>query len=92
MIVLEDDGRYCLIEKFIYDEMAYVTCLKSAKELYGEPLRRMEVLSGAEYDLIFEKLLKVAHECHQIITEVSVSIYFHNTHETQYFISVIVID
>lgn len=78
-IVLENDGRYCLTEKFIYDEMAYMTCMKSAKELYGEPLRRMEILSGEEYDLLFEKLLKVADECHKIITEVSKSIYYHFT-------------
>jgi len=51
--------------------MAYVTCLRSAKELYGEPLRRMDILSIEEYDLIFEKLLKVADECYRIINEVS---------------------
>lgn len=76
MFVSENDRRYCLTEKFTYDEKAYVTCLKSAKELYGEPLRRMEILSTEEYNLIFEKLLKVADECHQVIIEVSVYCYF----------------
>lgn len=51
--------------------MAYVTCLKSAKELYGEPLRRMDILSIEEYDLIFDKLLKIADVCSQVIKEVS---------------------
>lgn len=68
---LENDGRYCLTEKFIYDEIAYITCLKSAKELYGEPLRRMDILSIEEYDLIFEKLLKIAEKCSEIVKEVS---------------------
>lgn len=56
--------------------MAYVTCLKSAKELYGEPLRRMDIFSIEEYDLIFEKLLKVADVCSQVIEEVSKIILF----------------
>jgi len=51
--------------------VAYITCLKSAKELYGEPLRRMDILSIEEYDLIFEKLLKIADKCSQVIKEVS---------------------
>lgn len=72
MFISENDRRCCLTEKFIYDEKAYVTCLKSAKELYGEPLRRMEIFSTEEYNLVFEKLLKVADECHQIITEVCI--------------------
>lgn len=72
MFISESDRRYCLLEKFIYDEKAYVTCLNSAKELYGEPLRRMEIFSVEEYNLIFEKLLKVADECHKIIIEVSI--------------------
>jgi len=72
MFILENDGRYCLTEKFIYDEMLYVTCLKSAKELYGEPLRRMDILSIEEYDLIFDKLIKVAEECYRIINEVCI--------------------
>lgn len=71
MYVTEDDKRYCLTEKFIYDEMAYVTCLKSAKEFYGEPLRRMQILSIEEYDLVFEKLLEVADVCYEVIKNVS---------------------
>lgn len=71
IFVLEDDGRYCLTEKFIYDEVAYITCLKSAKEIYGEPLRRMDILSVEEYDLVFETLLKVADKCSQVVKEVS---------------------
>lgn len=51
--------------------MAYITCLKSGKELYGEPLRRMDIFSTEEYDLIFEKLLNVADVCFQVINEVS---------------------
>jgi len=72
MFILENDGRYCLTEKFIYDEMLYVTCLKSAKELYGEPLRRMDILSIEEYDLVFDKLIIVAEECCRIINEVCI--------------------
>lgn len=72
MFISENDRRYCLTEKFIYDENSYVTCLKSAKELYGEPLRRMEFFSSEECNLIFEKLLIVADECHKIITEVCI--------------------
>lgn len=71
IFVLENDGRYCHTEKFIYDEMVYVTCLRSAKELYGEPLRRMDILSIEEYDLMFEKLLKIADKCYLVIKEVS---------------------
>lgn len=52
--------------------MSYVTSLKSVKELYGEPLRRMDILSIEEYNLLFEKLLKVADECYQVIKEVSI--------------------
>lgn len=72
MFILENDGRYCITEKFIYDETSYITCLKSAKELYGEPLRRMNILSVDEYDLVFEKLLKVADECCRVVSEVCV--------------------
>lgn len=71
MLILENDGRYCLSEKFVHEEMAYVTCLKSAKELYGEPLRRMDILSLEEYDLVFEMLLKVADECYRTNLKVS---------------------
>lgn len=70
--IIENDGRYCLTEKYVYDEMLYVTRLKSAKELYGEPLRRMDILSVEEYDLIFDKLLKVADECCRVINEVCI--------------------
>jgi len=59
--------------------MAYITCLKSAKELYGEPLRRMDILSAEEYDLIFDKLLKVADKCSQVVKEVSQFSYSINT-------------
>lgn len=51
--------------------MVYITRLKSAKEFYGEPLRRIEILSIEEYGLIFEKLLKVADVCYDVIKEVS---------------------
>lgn len=71
MLISENDGRYCVSEKFVHDETAYITCLKSAKEFYGEPLRRMDILSLEEYDLLFEHLLKVADECYQINLKVS---------------------
>lgn len=75
MIVSENDRRYLLTEKFVHDELMYVTCLKSAKELYGEPLRRMEIFSVEEYDLMFDKLSKLADECYQLVKEVS-KLYF----------------
>lgn len=71
IFISENDKRYCLTEKFIHEESTYVTCLKSAKELYGDPLGKMDIFSVEEYDLVFEKLSNVANECFKVVNEVS---------------------
>ncbi|KAI5753651.1 hypothetical protein M8J77_002132 [Diaphorina citri] len=60
-------------ELFLYREVAYITNLQSATELYGIPLRRLDYISDLEYEILFVPLHHLAEMCSGVTQQVSVT-------------------
>jgi hypothetical protein len=67
----ESDVRFRLTEILLNEELEYSALLRSAAELYGDPLRKLCSLSVDEHLLLFGGLASLADISRQQCTQVN---------------------
>ncbi|XP_075210364.1 uncharacterized protein LOC142317703 [Lycorma delicatula] len=62
----ETDRFYRETESFILDELEYVIALRSAGELFGSPLSRMQCFELEDHQYIFDSITDLANTCQDL--------------------------